>query len=201
MNTLKFNQTAHLPLKPIRGQVTVLKSNNNSAALKTVVCGAGYASPATNGEHTIGSTYNLKDDCTDVRPEDNLINVDKMAQTDAGLGRVLNHDLDIIRGRTALRCTTPDYLPVVGPAPVETAMHKEFVLLGKNANAHIPKAGNYYSGLYINCGYGSRGLSYAPLAAELLAAQITGEAAPIEQELATRLNPARFIIRNLKRNR
>jgi tRNA 5-methylaminomethyl-2-thiouridine biosynthesis bifunctional protein len=201
MNTTQFKQTNHLPLKPIRGQVTVLKSDNHSEPLKTVVCGAGYASPATNGEHTIGSTYNLNDNCTDVRPEDNLINVDKMAKTDAGLGRVLHRELPIVRGRTAFRCTTPDYLPVVGPAPDEQAMRQRFALLAKNAKSHIPRTGNYYPGLYINCGYGSRGLSYAPLAAELLAAQITGEELPIEQELASALNPARFIIRNLKRGK
>jgi len=201
MNTLTFNQTAHLPLKSIRGQVTVVKSNSNSEELKTVICGAGYASPATNSGHTIGSTYNLKDDCTKVRPEDNLINVDKMTKTDTGLGRVLTHDLHIIRGRTAFRCTTPDYLPVVGPAPNEVAMRESFKLLTKNAKSHIPKTGAYYPGLYINCGYGSRGLSYAPLAAEILTAQITGETSPVEHQLATALNPARFIIRNLKRNR
>jgi tRNA 5-methylaminomethyl-2-thiouridine biosynthesis bifunctional protein len=90
---------------------------------------------------------------------------------------------------------------VVGPAPDEQAMRQRFALLAKNAKSHIPRTGNYCPGLYINCGYGSRGLSYAPLAAELLAAQITGEELPIEQELASALNPARFIIRNLKRGK
>jgi tRNA 5-methylaminomethyl-2-thiouridine biosynthesis bifunctional protein len=47
-------------------------------------------------------------------------------------------------------------------------------------------------------GYASRGLIWAPLAAELLAAQLDGEALPIERDLAATLDPARFC---LKRHR
>jgi tRNA 5-methylaminomethyl-2-thiouridine biosynthesis bifunctional protein len=55
--------------------------------------------------------------------------------------------------------------------------------------------------MYLNLGLGSRGLAYAPLCAELLAAQITGEVPPLARDLAQALHPARFIIRNLQRNR
>jgi tRNA 5-methylaminomethyl-2-thiouridine biosynthesis bifunctional protein len=48
---------------------------------------------------------------------------------------------------------------------------------------------------------GSRGLSYAPLTAEILAAEIAGEQPSLPRELLNALHPARFIIRDLKRNR
>jgi tRNA 5-methylaminomethyl-2-thiouridine biosynthesis bifunctional protein len=41
----------------------------------------------------------------------------------------------------------------------------------------------------------------APLAAELLACQITGDPLLLEQELVAALHPGRFLIRALKRQR
>jgi tRNA 5-methylaminomethyl-2-thiouridine biosynthesis bifunctional protein len=48
---------------------------------------------------------------------------------------------------------------------------------------------------------GSRGLSYAPLTSEVLAAEIAGETLPIEDELRLAMHPARFLIRDLKKKR
>jgi tRNA 5-methylaminomethyl-2-thiouridine biosynthesis bifunctional protein len=52
---------------------------------------------------------------------------------------------------------------------------------------------------------GSRGLSYAPLTAELLAAEIACEAPvmgeKLPEELSKAMHPVRFLIRDLKRNR
>jgi tRNA 5-methylaminomethyl-2-thiouridine biosynthesis bifunctional protein len=50
-------------------------------------------------------------------------------------------------------------------------------------------------------GYGSRGLIWAPFAAELLAAYLDGEPLPIEKELAVALDPARFLLKAHRRGR
>ncbi|MDM3872637.1 bifunctional tRNA (5-methylaminomethyl-2-thiouridine)(34)-methyltransferase MnmD/FAD-dependent 5-carboxymethylaminomethyl-2-thiouridine(34) oxidoreductase MnmC [Porticoccus sp. W117] len=192
-----FQQTEHLPLKRIRGQITQVPSNDS--ALKTVICGAGYIAPAHQGQFTLGATYNLRDDDPQVRDSDHQTNLQKLTATDTAIGKQLPDTAESLTGRVGFRCTTPDYLPMAGPAPIASAMNERFALLHKNARAHIPLPGEYHPGLYISCGYGSRGLSYAPLAAELLAAQICGEVAPIDRELAQALNPARFLIRSLKR--
>lgn len=63
------------------------------------------------------------------------------------------------------------------------------------------KRGVYYKGLFINIGHGSRGLAYTPLSAELLAAQINQEVLPLPRELANALNPARFLIRDIIKNK
>jgi tRNA 5-methylaminomethyl-2-thiouridine biosynthesis bifunctional protein len=47
-------------------------------------------------------------------------------------------------------------------------------------------------GLYGAFGYGSRGLVWAALAAELLASMVEGEPLPIEGLLADALDPARL---------
>ncbi|MGS2722253.1 bifunctional tRNA (5-methylaminomethyl-2-thiouridine)(34)-methyltransferase MnmD/FAD-dependent 5-carboxymethylaminomethyl-2-thiouridine(34) oxidoreductase MnmC [Porticoccus sp. GXU_MW_L64] len=192
-----FQQTAHLPLKRIRGQITQVPSKGST--LKTVLCGAGYIAPTHRGHYTLGATYNLNDDDLQVRDSDHQTNLQKLTTTDPSIGEQLPDTVESLSGRVGFRCTTPDYLPIAGPAPVAEAMNERFALLRKNAKAHIPLPGEYHPGLYISCGHGSRGLSYAPLTAELLASQICGEAAPIDRELAQALNPARFLIRALKR--
>ncbi|HEY7774749.1 MAG TPA: hypothetical protein VIC26_16305, partial [Marinagarivorans sp.] len=61
--------------------------------------------------------------------------------------------------------------------------------------------GAHYPNLFINVGHGSRGLAYTPLAGELLASIINGEPLPIDETLYCHLHPARFIIRDLIRNK
>lgn len=197
-----FTQTAHLPLKPIRGQISCLPATTDSKQLKTVICGEGYLAPASDGIHTLGATYNIGETCTKVRVQDhrdNLAQLQKTAPEVADLfGRV---DADHLDGRAAFRCTTPDYLPIAGPAPIAERYRLDYALLRKNARAHIPVAGACWPGLYLNCGHGSRGMSYAPLCAELLASQIRGEVSPLEQDLCQAIHPGRFIIRDMKRGK
>ena len=67
--------------------------------------------------------------------------------------------------RAALRCGSPDYLPLIGP-------------LG--------------DGLYVSTAHGSRGLITAPLAGEVLAAHLEAEPAPLPRDLMQAMHPARF---------
>ena len=48
---------------------------------------------------------------------------------------------------------------------------------------------------------GSRGLTYAPLTAEILSAEISKQLCPLERELRLALHPSRFIIRDLQKKR
>jgi len=48
-------------------------------------------------------------------------------------------------------------------------------------------------------GLGSRGLTTAPLMAELLSSQISGQPLPMANNLLNTLNPNRFLIRQLIR--
>ena len=80
-------------------------------------------------------------------------------------------------------------------------MLEDYAILRRDAKTVLETRGSYLPNLYVNCGMGSRGLSYAPLTAEILAAQIAGETPPLERELLNAMHPARFIIRDLKRSR
>ncbi len=200
--TGRFDQTRHLPLKPLRGQISIVPANRASESLKAVVCGSAYLAPARDGYHTLGATYTPEEVSDRVRDEDHRQNLAAIAATDAGLASVFDGiPADQLDGRAGLRCTTPDYLPVAGPAPRHDAFVEDFGALAHNARADIPRTGRYWPGLYLNCGHGSRGLTYAPQAAEVVADEMDSKPSPLERDLRLAIHPARFIVRDLKRGR
>jgi tRNA 5-methylaminomethyl-2-thiouridine biosynthesis bifunctional protein len=54
-------------------------------------------------------------------------------------------------------------------------------------------------GLFVAGGFGSRGLAWAPLAAEVLAGWIEGTPMPLEAELLDAIDPARGLVRAARR--
>lgn len=199
-DALRFDPCRHLPLKSIRGQVSHVPANKQTDKLRCVVCGEGYIAPAVEGIHYCGATYRLNSQNVDTTVEEHEENIRNVA----GLSQHLEFDKDLastISGRAGFRCTTPDYFPVVGPAPVFQRMQEEFAFLRKKANAVTDSTGHYYPSLYLNLGYGSRGLAYTPLCAELLASLICFEPLPVSGKMVPYLHPARFIIRDLQRNK
>jgi tRNA 5-methylaminomethyl-2-thiouridine biosynthesis bifunctional protein len=196
----QLQQTRFLPLKPIRGQVTYLQATDTSNLLKTVICGEGYLPPAFKGEHCLGATFDPRRLELALREEDHQHNLDSLAGQIPSLAGELCQS-PVTGGRAALRCTTPDYLPLTGPVPIQEDYLSQYALLRKNARSSIAEAANNQANLYVNAGFGSRGLAYAPLCAELLAAQISGEPLPVSQATATALHPGRFVIRDLIRGK
>ena len=87
-------------------------------------------------------------------------------------------------GPAAPRLSLRDHLPVIGRLPVARA-------LGTALAAGAP--GTALDGLWIAAGFGGRGLLWAVLAAECIAAQLDGEPAPIERTLSDAIDPARFL--------
>ena len=202
----KFSQTNHLPLKKVRGQITSLPSTTQSEELQTVLCGEGYIAPAVRGTHTLGATYNFDEASTEVRTKDHQVNLEQLTKTDQGMANAFcdtSSDLlaKTLSGRAAFRCTIPDYLPIAGPAPKLDTYLENYQLLRKNARSHIPIPGDTWPNLYLNIGHGSRGLSYAPMCAELIASEICNEVPPLELDLRQAVHPGRFIIRDIKRNK
>jgi tRNA 5-methylaminomethyl-2-thiouridine biosynthesis bifunctional protein len=56
----------------------------------------------------------------------------------------------------------------------------------------LPVAGEIAPGVYGAFAYGSRGLIWAALAAELIASRLEGEPLPVEGKLADAIDPLRF---------
>ncbi|MGH1371220.1 MAG: bifunctional tRNA (5-methylaminomethyl-2-thiouridine)(34)-methyltransferase MnmD/FAD-dependent 5-carboxymethylaminomethyl-2-thiouridine(34) oxidoreductase MnmC [Cellvibrionaceae bacterium] len=200
-NQLKqFSHTEQVPLKPIRGQVSYLSADSNSQRLKTVICGEGYFPPADKGQHCVGATFDPRYLELKVRTDDHRRNLLTLGEQLPSLRGSLSDDA-IRGGRAALRCTTPDYLPIVGPAPNYDAYLEDYALLRKNARSSIAQAGACWPNLFLNVGHGSRGLAYTPICAEILAAQMNQEPSPVGQTLQAALHPGRFWIRDLTRGK
>jgi tRNA 5-methylaminomethyl-2-thiouridine biosynthesis bifunctional protein len=191
-----------LPLQIIRGQTTDLATPQALHRLRAVLCHEGYIAPAQKGVHCIGATFHLTGELADLATEDHLSNLAALGKAlPACAGELADIDPQTLSGRVGFRCASPDYLPLVGPVPAVDAFMQTFARLRKNARGKLPHCGDYLQGLYLSTGHGSRGLSSTPLAAELLASRICHEPPPLARELTRALAPARFLIRDLGRNR
>ncbi|WP_232305611.1 bifunctional tRNA (5-methylaminomethyl-2-thiouridine)(34)-methyltransferase MnmD/FAD-dependent 5-carboxymethylaminomethyl-2-thiouridine(34) oxidoreductase MnmC [Gilvimarinus polysaccharolyticus] len=199
----KLAQLTPLPLKPIRGQISTLAATGSSTKITTALCAQGYLAPAHKGEHSLGATFNLGERDLALNPQDHQSNLNHLSELGENLNEVFNNPkvADIAHGRAAFRCTTPDYLPIVGPVPDYQALKRDCAVLSRNAKAVIDTTPSYHSGLYVNCGHGSRGLAYTPLCAQLLSDIINRECAPLVAPLAQALHPARFALRDIIRGR
>ncbi|PYB85383.1 bifunctional tRNA (5-methylaminomethyl-2-thiouridine)(34)-methyltransferase MnmD/FAD-dependent 5-carboxymethylaminomethyl-2-thiouridine(34) oxidoreductase MnmC [Pseudomonas soli] len=200
----RFPACAGLPLKRIRGQITRLPVTEGSRALRTVVCADGYVAPPRGDEHTLGASFDFNSE--DLAPtvaehQGNLALLDDISPDLAT--RLCTAELDPaqLQGRAAFRCTSPDYLPIVGPMADVEAFNEAYAMLGKDARQVPDVACPWLEGLYVNSGHGSRGLITAPLSGELIAAWVTGEPLPVPRAVAEACHPNRFALRRLIRGK
>lgn len=181
-----FAQLADLPLQPVRGQVTHVAAPA-SPAPTMVVCREGYLTPPVRGQRCAGATYDQDADAALRWPSQN----ENLQRVQAMLPGIWPDTSDFpLAGRVGFRCVAPDRLPLVGALPVTTG----------NGRAERLRDVPRWPGLHGLLGYASRGLIWAPLAAELLAAQLDGEPLPLESDLVDALDPARFRLKALRQS-
>lgn len=200
----RFAQSADLPLKRIRGQITRLAQTTQSQALSTVVCAEGYVAPARLGEHTLGASFDFhSDDLTPTTAEHlgNLAMLEEISTDLVARLHIGELDADSLEGRAAFRCTSPDYLPIVGPLADREAFTEAYRALSKDARQVPDITCPWLEGLYVNSGHGSRGLITAPLSGELLAAWLDNEPLPLPRSVAEACHPNRFALRRLIRGK
>jgi tRNA 5-methylaminomethyl-2-thiouridine biosynthesis bifunctional protein len=187
-----------LPLKQLRGQTSQLICEE-LAELSCVVCGEGYLSPCAdkNGELHIGATYDLNNMDSNYREEDNNKNVEQLEKWLKGWSK---NNLSLVAGgKAGLRTTSADYTPIAGPVPSRLQIIEELSELATNAKACQSKYGVYEEGLYLNAAYGSKGLTFAPMCADMIASHISGTPIGNPHQMQKMLSPARFLIRKLKK--
>ncbi len=199
----QYSQTQHLPLRRIRGQTTQLPSSASSPSIKSVICADGYIVPARHANHTIGASFNFADNnqtATLAEHRSNLSLLHQLAPSFELHWPTEAIDLSSLQGHAAFRCTSPDYLPLIGPVANFPAFMQTYTELRKDARLALQYPCPWHSGLYVNTGHGTRGLISTPLAAELLSAWICAEPLPLPLELAQQCHPNRFALRALIRN-
>lgn len=150
-----------LGLRPVRGQISMLRTQG--ASLIAAISQDGYVTPAIDGFHIVGSTYDEGDEDLRIRDEDHQANIERarcmLPETFA------QADLCAVKGWTGLRCVTRDRRPLLGPlAP----------------------------GLHLCLALGSRGFTWSPLAAEVVAAGVAGSPFPLARSVRRALAPERF---------
>ena len=200
----RFEPCAQLPLKRIRGQITRLPATETSRELRTVVCAEGYVAPPRGDEHTLGASFDFHSD--DLAPtvaehQGNLTLLDEISTDLAQRLGTAELDPALLQGRAAFRCTSPDYLPIVGPVADPGAFVEAYAVLGKDARQVPEVPCPWLQGLYVNSGHGSRGLITAPLSGEMIAAWASGEPLPLPRAVAEACHPNRFGLRRLIRGK
>ncbi|WP_407296782.1 bifunctional tRNA (5-methylaminomethyl-2-thiouridine)(34)-methyltransferase MnmD/FAD-dependent 5-carboxymethylaminomethyl-2-thiouridine(34) oxidoreductase MnmC [Stutzerimonas zhaodongensis] len=198
----RFSQSAWLPLKRIRGQITELQATDESLALKTVLCAKGYVAPPREGWHTLGASFNFAERSPTPSEAEHRSNLEMLEEISADLYLRLHahqKSVDELHGRVAFRCTSPDYLPIIGPIADAKPFAEAYAVLSKDARQTPNTPCPWLDGLYVNTGHGSRGLITTPLSGELLAAWLDDEPLPLPRAIAEACHPNRFLLRKLIR--
>ncbi len=190
---------AYLPVNNIRGQLSYLNARS-APAMPHVLCANSYMAPPLNGQLCLGATYNLKDTCTELRDSDHQTNLNHLQEFGSDWQAMATHK-NIVGGRVGFRCTTPDYLPMVGPLADTRPFAKAFKQLSKNTKQIPQVEAPLIPGLFVNIGHGSRGLVSAPLCAEILTDLITGRSSCVSRTILEAVLPVRFLLRDIARRK
>ena len=186
----QFEPCKHMPITPVRGQVNFFKANAASYAMTPIICTDHYLSPPVDGLHSIGTSYAPNDLNHALSAHDTQANLQALKKMSPSIFNNI-HQTEVT-GRVAWRSATRDYLPLAGQLIDAHALRKTPPRYNDN-----PRDLPWLKGLYVNAGHGSKGMITAPLCGELIANLIAGEPLLIEQSLAVKLNPSRFLLRDM----
>jgi tRNA 5-methylaminomethyl-2-thiouridine biosynthesis bifunctional protein len=190
---------ATVPMAQVRGQISVLPASGlvllpGRRLPDLPIAGAGYLLPEVNGLAIFGATAQPGDLDASIRLDDHAAN---LAQLERLTGVQPTVRADQLHGRTAWRWVTADRLPIIGAVP---DMAAPVGLPGmRSARRDQPRFVPRLPGLFAFTALGSRGITWSPLGAQVLAALITCAPVPIEASLLDAIDPARFIARRARR--
>lgn len=190
-----FPQTASLPVKSIRGQMSAIKATDSTCLLKIPLCADGHVLPAEQGVHAFGASFDLGSSSATISAEDDEHNYTKLLR----IASECSWSKEIVNHWAGIRASTPDYLPLAGPVAIAKEFMTLYANLQTNSKRWIPQSGPYYPGLYVFAGFGSRGLTTIPLSAEWLASHINDEISCLPRNLVQALSPSRFLRKDIIR--
>lgn len=181
------------PWRRTRGQVTVVADPAAAGLPRPAlpVASGGYMlslSAALGGGLLCGATSQAGDDDPAVRDADHRANLAQVAAL-TGVDLAVPEGLFEATGRVGWRLGTDDRLPVLGGVPLPAGALQGLPRLAQPR--HVPRV----PGLYMLAGLGSRGITWAPLLGEVLAAGVTGAPLPLAGSLLDAVDAARFVAR------
>lgn len=196
----QFEQTKNLPITPVRGQVSHIPTNPALQQLKTVLCFEGYMTPedATNQHHCLGASYQRDNLSLEYSEEEQQENRQKLLTSLPDVDWTAQVDISGQQSRQGIRCVIRDHMPLLGNVPDFDALMQQYTDLPDQL--HHEKSispSPVYPNLFVFGALGARGLSTAPLCAEILAAQVFDEPMPADDDVLAALHPNRFWVRKL----
>lgn len=172
-----------LPLNSSRGQVSYCRATPASQSWRQPVCHAGFLTPAVDGLHSVGATFDRDSSSCEASGPDDRANLAQLKRHLPDHYRELGGEqIDVVTRRAALRCQSRDRLPLVGALP------------NPQTNPHVIEPG-----IWLNLAHGSRGITQTPLCADLIADRASGCPPPADPGIIKALAPERFVFRNRRR--
>jgi tRNA 5-methylaminomethyl-2-thiouridine biosynthesis bifunctional protein len=193
-DALRLMKASHWPAESVRGQISLFRPASADPTLqlpKLPLAGAGYLLPDIEGLAVFGASSQPGDADTRVRAADHVFNLQRLAQLSPASLPAQGLEPAQLRGRVGWRCVAADRLPLVGEVPDEAAFRRAEI----ERLDQLPRL----RGLHVFSALGSRGISWAALGAQVLAARISGAPVPLEASLVNALDPARFALRAARR--
>lgn len=149
-----------IPIEPVSGQVTFLKSNPQTSKLKLNFSYGQFFSQSFKGYHQIGSTFNRNTNVNfnQIDQNKNLSFIPEFLKQ-----RIINSNVDLNEYRVSVRSSTKDRMPFF-------------------CNLNEIKQ-NKYENEYVLGGMGAWGFVYAPYYAELMVRELLNENPIINSKL------------------
>lgn len=197
-----FEQSAHIPLGQVKGQVSHIPTTPELSSLKSVLCYDGYMTPANpnNQQHCIGASYDRSHLDYQFDATAQQENGDKLRHCVPNESWPLAVDTSGNQSRQGIRCVSRDHLPFVGNLADYGQVKAQYEHLAQ-LDLEQAQPTPHYPDLFCLLGLGSRGLSSAPLMAELLASQICGDPLPLPVDVLETLDPSRMWVRKLRKGK
>lgn len=157
--------TLKLNFQAVRGQVTYGCRDSTSSPSPPVNGGGCYIE--TDTHWLVGGTYDRDNLSLEAGIRDQVDNLERLENLVPDKATHLKPEFErgLVQNWVGIRCATTDRLPIVGEV--------------------LP-------GLWLCTAMASRGLTYAPLCAEILASQISGEKLPLNARLVKALSVQRY---------
>lgn len=197
----QFTQSQSIPLGKVKGQVSHIPTNEHLQQLKTVVCYDGYLTPKSPlDKHCIGASYDRSDLTTAFDPQAQQQNASKLQQCIPEQEWTTKVDISDNDSRQGVRSVSRDHLPFAGNVGQFEPILEQYANLYKRNSAE-PTPVSQYTNLFCLLGLGSRGLTSAPMLAEVLASQILGQPLPMSTDMLEVVHPSRMWVRKLRKGK
>ena len=191
-----FTQTQWCKTYPKRGQLTYLPKSASNIHPSKIICSDAYITPATENHYVLGASFITGDTSREIRKSEHLNNLARVKKMIPSFEAEIAETMD---GHAAIRAVSQDRLPIIGPVAKAEKFYQLFTDAAQGATNKGYPTPEYYNGLYIATAFGSRGLAWIPLCAEIIACMINDEPLPLQQSLIKSMHPSRYLMKNLIR--